>query len=487
MKKLNLKMNLNILEMFKSKRVRFGGYAALVTLAAVAVLVVLNLIIQQIPSDVDMTKNKLFTLSEQTLDLLDGLEEPVAIYALYRPGQESENVVDVIRKYERASRSVSYEPIDPDKNPAFLQKYDTEDTGLSAGSLIVESGDNFKVIPGVDLYDVSYNQSGQPQVLGFKAEQRITNALLFVTSGVTPKVYEIIGHGEYTFVQLGLLSTIEKENFEVEELNLLTTNEIPQDADIITMLSPEFDLTDGEVEVLRTYLENDGSAMIFTDIRAGEMPNLNSLLGSFGVNIEFSIVMEGDTSRLYDANNPLFLAPRLMAHPITDPLIEGNLTVLMPFNMPIVEADLVKRNIEITPLLQTTDKSWVRTNLENANQFQQAGDRPGPADVAVAVSRRKMEMSEPEGFRLVIAGNASFVGSIPPFGTLKPNVDFLMNSLSWLNKRDDSISVRSKSLFTFPLRISGRMQLIYAGIFVILLPLGILIAGLVIWLRRRHL
>ncbi|MBT3275439.1 MAG: ABC transporter, partial [Spirochaetales bacterium] len=132
-------------------------------------------------------------------------------------------------------------------------------------------------------------------------------------------------------------------------------------------------------------------------------------------------------------------------------------------------------------------QSWVRSNLENSSLLQQAGDKKGPVDIAVAITKRKMDMNEPEGHRIVVAGNAGFVGPIPPFGTLKPNVDFFMNTLSWLNKRDDSISVRSKSLFTFPLRISGQMQLIYAAIFVILLPLGILITGLVIWLRRRHL
>ena len=96
-------------------------------------------------------------------------------------------------------------------------------------------------------------------------------------------------------------------------------------------------------------------------------------------------------------------------------------------------------------------------------------------------------MSEPEGYRIVVAGNASFIGSISYFGNLKPNIDFFLNSLAWLNKRTDSISVRSKSLFEFPLRMSATMQLVYAGIFVLLIPIGILVAGLVVWLRRRHL
>lgn len=485
MKKLNL--SFNVVEIFKEKRFRYGGYATLVTLAAIIVLVVANLIMQQIPAEVDMTENKLFTLSRQTFDLIDRLEDDVTIYGLYKTGQESENVVDVLSKYERASSKINLEFVDPDKNPVLLQKYDEEKSGLSGGTLVVESGDRFKVIPSFDLYDVSYSQQGQARVMGFKAEQRITNALLYVSSGVTPKIYEITGHGEYTLVQLGLLTTIEKENFEIEELNLLTTPQIPEDADIITLLSPEFDLTEGEAEVLRTYLENDGSALVFIDYNNVEMPVLNSVLGSFGINVEMSIVMEGDREHLYDPDNPLWIAPVIVSHEITDPLREDNLTVLMPNSMPVIELDIKKRNVEIASLLETTESSWVRTNLEEGSPLKEEDDREGPAYLAVAVSKRKSEMSEPEGYRLIVSGNAKFIGYIPPFGTLKPNVDFFLNSLAWLNKRSDSISIRSKSLFTLPLRISGQLQLIYAGIFVLLIPIGLLIAGLVIWLRRRHL
>ena len=86
MNKLNLKSTFNFVEIFKNKRVRYGGYAALITLAAAVMVVVLNLIIQLVPSDIDMTENKLFTLSDQTKDLLDTLEKPVVIYGLYPAG-----------------------------------------------------------------------------------------------------------------------------------------------------------------------------------------------------------------------------------------------------------------------------------------------------------------------------------------------------------------------------------------------------------------
>ncbi len=475
------------MDIFKEKRVRYGGYAALVTLAAVVILVVVNLIIQQFPASIDMTENRLFTLSDQTLELLDELESDINIYGLYRPGSENPNVVNVLEKYQRASNHITVEYMDPDRNPAFLRKYAEEGQTLSNGTLIVDSGTVNRTISSIDLYDVSYSQQGEPRVMGFKAEQRITNALLYVTSGFTPRIYVLTGHREYDLSQLNLRSTVENENYEIESLNLLQRPDVPEDAAMVLVMYPESDLNEREAEALLEYLEADGSGFFLFHYIGRELPQFNGILESFGVTIDQAIVMEGNRNHLYNPDNPLFLSPVLEDHEITDPLSENNMTILMSNSMPVRTLEIRKRNIVIEPLLTTTTQSWVRTDTENGSLQKQPDDPEGPVDLAVAISRQKETMDEPEGFRLVVAGNAQFVGPMPPFGNLKPNTDFFLNSLSWLNKRSDSISVRSKSLFELPLRMSGTMQLVYAGVFIVLIPLGILVAGLIVWLRRRHL
>lgn len=479
-------LSFDLAALFRDKRVRFGGYAALVTLAAIVAVVIINLIFQQLPAQVDMTKRRLFTLSEQTIDLIDSIENDVVMYALYTPGREDENVIDVMNKYARASRLIHLEFIDPDREPVFLQKYAADGVSLGTGTIVVESGEWFKVIPASDLYSVSTFQ-GQQRLMGFTAEQRFTNALLYVTSGVTPKVYVVEGHSEFTLDGLGIRQTVEKENYATESLNLLTTPEVPADADIVLVLSPEFDLAEREAEALLKYLENDGSAMFFFDFNGADLTRFNELLGSFGVRIGSGIVMESDKSRLYSPDNPLWLAPNLIEHEVTTPLITDGLTILMPTNLPVLTEEIRKRNLIIEPLLQSSEKSWIRTTLDSVSIQQIPSDESGPIDLVVAISRQKVLMDDPEGFRIIVAGNAGFVGNIPYLGIVKSNVDLFLNGLGWLNKRSDSISLRSKSLFQFPLRIPVTMQLIYAGIFVIVIPLIILALGLVVWLRRRHL
>ena len=89
--------------------------------------------------------------------------------------------------------------------------------------------------------------------------------------------------------------------------------------------------------------------------------------------------------------------------------------------------------------------------------------------------------------RILVMGNARFMGSIYPFGFIPGNRDFFLNAVGWLQNQDESLSIRPKTTLQFPMQLTGTQVLIFGGLFVIIVPLGILIAGLVIWLRRRHL
>jgi ABC-type uncharacterized transport system involved in gliding motility auxiliary subunit len=67
------------------------------------------------------------------------------------------------------------------------------------------------------------------------------------------------------------------------------------------------------------------------------------------------------------------------------------------------------------------------------------------------------------------------------------NRDVFMNSLMWLAERPETISVRSKSMFLLPLSLNLVQLIIFVALFVLIIPLSFFIAGLVTWLKRRHL
>jgi len=108
---------------------------------------------------------------------------------------------------------------------------------------------------------------------------------------------------------------------------------------------------------------------------------------------------------------------------------------------------------------------------------------PGPHPVALSAIEREFTTSD-EITRLVVIGDAEFISLVDQ---VNGNLDFLMNSFGWLEQQEETLSIRPKTTLQFPMQTSGMQQLIFGALFVIIIPVGILIAGLVIWLRRRHL
>ncbi len=476
-----MKLNMKFL---KTKSVRYGGYATLVTILVLAGIIIVNLIMQNIPAQIDMTENKLYSLSEQTLKVLKELNTEVNIYALYKTGNKTPDVETVLEKYAHASSKVKLSYIDPDLNPTFATKYDKEGKGLQEGSIIVESGKVFRVIKPYDLYNISYDQQGQPQLMGYSTEQKLTSAILYVGTGYTPVVYELSGHNEDSLTALGISTALDDENFSLKAVNLLT-QDMPSDAAVLVVNSPKFDISQAEADKVLAYLEQGGRAIFLFDFTEKPIPIFESILGIYGLALEKGIAIEGDKNHV--AGNPLLLAPDIQSHEITDPLTASNLNIIVPYSMGVVESERTMRTVEVKPLLATSKNSWLRTNFANNQMTLQPGDKPGPVTIAWASSKKKLEMNEKEGFRIVVVGSGQLLKPVSLFGTVKANVDFFMNSLAWLNGREDSISVRSKSIYKLPLSMNALQVYLFAFIFVILIPLALLGVGLGIWLKRRHL
>ena len=82
-------------EQFTSRAFRAGTYSVVISLLAIAVVVVLNLIMTKLPAAatrIDLTDSDLLALSDQTKQLVSGLEEDVTVYQiLENDGDEDEN------------------------------------------------------------------------------------------------------------------------------------------------------------------------------------------------------------------------------------------------------------------------------------------------------------------------------------------------------------------------------------------------------------
>jgi len=482
-KGLKIKGIEDIRESFKTQQVKYGGYAALLTLAVIVGLILVNLIAGQLSPQVDLTYSKIFSLSEQTLQVLETVKTPVRFYGLWRPGEESKDVITVINLYLSKNRNISLELIDPDRNPGFMNRYDKERQGIQRGSLIVEGEKGFKVIAPGDMYDYNTSQYGGSSVFAVAIEQRITNALIFAGTGTTPVVYEITGHGERPLSVVGIQNTVERENYILKTLNLFVAA-IPSDASALILNNPQRDLAPAEVEKLLNYLEQGGRLLVMVNHNIRELSCLNEVLASYGIEFIYGIVHETDL--YYIAMDPSTEWPDLFDHEITKPLADKTKTpIVLAEAMALSSLDTKRRSVEISPLMTTSPGAFLRTNLDEVSDAKVPSDISGPLILGAAVKDPSwIENNEPQA-RIVAIG-CGFLLDIAALG-LDANRDLFMNSLTWLEDRPETISVRSKSIFMLPLRMNMVQIIIFGALFIIVIPMAFFISGLVIWLKRRHL
>jgi ABC-2 type transport system permease protein len=471
-----------------SRTLRHGGYASLMLIIVVAAVVAMNLLADQIPWKADLTQNRVFSLSQETLHLLSGLKTDITITTVGKQGSDDPTVAQILKKYALASRHVQLQSVDPDRSPGWARQYDPAGTVLREGALLVAGGKRFKAVDRFDLYTVDYSNPNQgPRVTGISVEQRVSSAIQYVTADRNVTLYALQGHGETGLSALDLATPVANDNYETKDITLLTAAAVPADADILLVVAPKTDLSAQDAEKIRTYLASGGRAALFLDLPAmgASLPNLDDLLKSYGLSMRRLIVMEGDPSRVA-FGNPLFLLPRFEKHDILAPLTKSDLPVLVPGSQAIDTLSLKKRSLKVEPLLTTTARSWGKTNYGKITSAErESGDTGGPFTLAMAVTEPAADGAGRDA-RLVVVGSSGLL--VKEVAARAPgNVDFFMNALGWLREKKDTLTIRPKSLQTFPLRMNALQSLLLSGFVVIVMPLVILGWGFAVWMRRRHL
>jgi hypothetical protein len=334
------------------------------------------------------------------------------------------------------------------------------------------------------MYDYSLNRQGGNSITGVAVERRITSALLFAGAGSTPVIYELTGHGEIPFSTLGLADTVERENFSLDSVNLLLSP-APSDAAGLILNGPRRDLTPAEAEKILDYLEKGGRLFVLADYAIQELTNLNVVLASYGVRLDHGIVHEADPG--YYTIDPKLEVPDMADHDITRPLLDKKRNpVVMPMAMSIATLDTKKRSTEVLPLLITSPRAYLRTNLDESSVVRVPSDIPGPLTLGVAIKEPSWIQGNESQTRIVVIGS----GSLLPFYVqykMEANKDLFMNSFAWMQDRPETISVRSRSLYILPLRLNMVQIIIFGMLFIFIIPMAFFVTGFVTWLKRRHL
>ena len=140
------------------KTTKMGAYSAFLTLVVIAFVIVVNLMVGELPTTVtkfDTSSLKLYTLTNSTIDIVEGLTEDVTMYYIAQNGTEDINIEEMLNRYSSYSNRIKVRKIDPTSNPGFSEKY-TDD--LSNNSVIVESAKRSSVVTNEEIYTKQYTE-----------------------------------------------------------------------------------------------------------------------------------------------------------------------------------------------------------------------------------------------------------------------------------------------------------------------------------------
>lgn len=467
------------------KMLKHGSYSIAMTALMIAIVVILNLVIQEIPSkyrEFDLSSQKLYTIGEQTEKILKNLKKDVNLYYIAQDGTESNDIEKLLEKYEEGSKHIKVEKKDPAVYPKFASQYTSEQ--LSNNSIIVECGEKNKVVDYQDMYETTVNyQTYSQQVTGFDGEGQLTSAINYVVSEDMPVLYTLTGHDELSMSE-SMKETIQKSNIEIRDLNLLTEEAVPEDTECLFIFSPKTDIAEDEAKKIISYLENGGKAIILSDYTEIEMPNFNSVLENYGVQTENGIILEGDQDH-YIAQNQYYLLPNIESHEINSNLSSKSKYVLTALSPGIKSLENVRDTIKIDSILTTSDSAYQKTDLENMETTEKEdGDLEGPFPLAVSITE---DLGDDKKTQIVYFASSAIFNDQMNATVSGANYELLSSSLSWLcgTEEDSSISIPSKSYDMTALMVPSSDASFWSIFVTAVVPVTILLVGFGIWLKRR--
>ena len=490
---------------FNWNKFKRGGMATALSVVFIAIVVALNLLVSALtdrfPSlDIDLTAQKVNSLSDQALEIAKNVDREVTIYLIgtqegyeqnqiyssyVQRGMQYSQVSSLVKRLVEANPLISMEYVDPDTNPEFISQYESD--SLATGKVLVESDLRHTVLTVDDLFIIN-QETGS--TINSKVDSALAGALELVNMDTVPVMSIITGHGEMlsTSNMAAFVDNMEQNNFQVEEVDILT-QEIPENTQVLMIATPTTDFSTEEIDKIRAYLDDETrdqqvTLLVSAYPSQGELPNLAAFLEEWGVQVGTGVVAETDSNyAAYDARGVLVTA---------SPLVLTSNTysrLLSYYSAPITLTFEENNGISTTPLWTTQDSAYVIT----ADMTEEDAANPETGEQVVAsLSSKDVEVNGETYARNVVVFGSSDLFTDNFMGTSAFEDSTYMNDLLLdLTDTDASavVTVEEEEVETMQLDVSastGTVSLL-GILFTGGIPVVILLVGLGIYLKRRHL
>ena len=452
---------------------RMGLSSGLSVIIALAVVLFLGGLAARHHYRLDVSEDALHTLAPQTLKVLKGLKSPVRALAFYRQSQPDKPYAQTLfDRYGFASKDFSFQFVDLDQQPMLAKQYEI----TKAGTTILLAGKKRERLEGLN-------------------EQSLTNALIRLQRDGKKTVYFLTGSGERSTEDKGktgysqVKKALEQQNFVVKSIIFSLAKDIPADAAALVAAGPRKAYTEKELERLSAFMERGGSLLVLIDpeVKSG----LKGWLAKRGIDLGDDLVID-EASVLFGASPAWPVGAIYGKHDITAPMT--GLFAYFPICRSVSPAAKLPAGARAVSLIKSTEKSWAETDLsalkkeEAQVEFNKGKDRPGPISLAAAVAlpapKGPKTASSPAMAQLVVYGDSDFADNTN-FGQAG-NRDLFLNTIGFLVKEDDLVSIRAKKTGPQTLLLNPWQAKLLFWVPVVILPgIFVVLGVLVFWRRKR--
>jgi ABC-type uncharacterized transport system involved in gliding motility auxiliary subunit len=338
-------------------------------------------------------------------------------------------------------------------------------------------------------------------------EQDLTNGLIKAITGEQKKVYFVQGHGEKDTANSDragyseIAAALGRDNYSVEKLVLPQQQDVPADAAVVVLSGPRSDLLQPEVDMLRRYLLKGGHLFVLLDppdAQGASMPLLEGLLREWSVDAGQNVVIDASgVGQIFGGDASVPVAAAYPPHAITERF--NNMLTAYPLARSVAPTQSATDGRVATSIIETSPRSWAESDVKASGEVAmnpEAGDRPGPVSIGVAVTAPVPEAkpatpaatpaeapaSRPES-RIAVIGDSDFAANFA-LG-IQGNRDMFLNAVNWLAQQENLIAIRPRDAGDRRITLTAESTRWIMLMSIFIVPAIVFGTGVYTWWRRR--
>lgn len=505
-----------------TRKLKYGAIAIVLTAVVVAAVIIFNAIFSSLVYKynwyVDMTKEGLYGLSDAGRAMLDDIDAPINIifcepYDQLEANSYTKMILSLVKEMAAAYDNITYTYVDIISNPTAVTKYKTTTaTSIKTTDVIIESGTEFRVFKATALFVQNESQ----KVWAFNGELKLISAMIQITQAETPIAYYTHTHGESVTTEMyQMLTLLADAGFDVQPIDL-TKEDFSKDGRLLVIYNPLYDFegisedTKGrksEIEKIDDFLDGFGNLMVFIDPDTQELPELDEFLSEWGISFDKS-VLKDPTSSLdtehYSLVGEYSIAKSTASDTTSSSLYSTSTSTEQTYDKDALGASLVNSMTSLGTPPKTVVKyarpinllwdskdgritSTVLYTSDNAEKYVDGKKVETGKYPLVVLSRESRYIDNTPHYSYIFACGSQYLTSSDYLGRKAyGNSDIVYAMMRTMGKTQVPVDLDFKVFDDESLDITTAEATNWTVFLSAIIPACFLLAGLVVWIRRKH-